>query len=88
MNKREAKILALETIANSVDILIELDSVSDTIKSEKDSSLINEAFDEISNSLLERVEKLKRKVPLGELTNIDKHNNLLIIKCSNESIIY
>lgn len=60
MNRREAKILALETIANSIDILIELDSVSDAIKSEKDSSLINEAFDEISNSLLKRVEKLKR----------------------------
>lgn len=60
MNKREAKILALETIANGVDLLIELDSVSDAIKSEKDSSLINEAFDEISNSLLKRVEKLKR----------------------------
>lgn len=60
MNRRDAKILALETIANSVDILIELDSISNAIKSEKDSSLINEAFDEISNSLLKRVEKLKR----------------------------
>ena len=60
MNRRDAKILALETIANSVDILIELDSISNAIKSEKDSSLINEAFDEISNSLLKRVERLKK----------------------------
>lgn len=60
MNRRDAKILVLETIANSVDILIESDSISNAIKSEKDSSLINEAFDEISNNLLKRVEKLKR----------------------------
>lgn len=62
MNKREAKILALESIANSVDILIELDSISSAIKSEKDSSLINEAFDEISNGLLKRVERLKKQL--------------------------
>lgn len=62
MNRRDAKILALETIANSVDILIELDSISNAIKSEKDSSLINEAFDEISNGLLKRVERLKKQL--------------------------
>ena len=62
MNRRDAKILALETIANSVDILIELDSISNAIKSEKDGSLINEAFDEISNSLLKRVERLKKQL--------------------------
>lgn len=60
MNKRDAKILALETIAKNVDILIELDSVSDAIKSVKDYGLINEAFDEISNSLLRKAEKLKK----------------------------
>lgn len=62
MNRREAKILVLETIANSVDILIESDSISNAIKSEKDSSLINEAFDEISNGLLKRVERLKKQL--------------------------
>ena len=72
MNKKEAKILALETIANSVDILIESDSISNAIKSEKDYDLINEAFDKISNNLLKRVEKLKRNIPLGELANMDK----------------
>lgn len=61
MNKRDAKILALETIAKNVDILIELDSISDAIKSVKDHGLINEAFDEISNSLLRKAEKLKKK---------------------------
>lgn len=59
MNKREAKILALETIARNYDILIELDCISDVIRSTKDCDLINEAFNEISNSLLKRAERLK-----------------------------
>lgn len=50
MNKREAKILALEVFAENVDLLIESESVSDAIKSSKDCDLINEVFDELAGS--------------------------------------
>ncbi|WP_347144196.1 hypothetical protein [Parabacteroides distasonis] len=61
MTKREAKILALEVFANSADILIELDRVSDTIRSTKDCDLINVAFNELASSLKRRADKLKSK---------------------------
>lgn len=51
MNKREAKILALEVFAENANLLIESERVSDAIKSSKDSDLINEAFDELAGSL-------------------------------------
>lgn len=42
MNKREAKILALEVFAENANLLIESERVSDAIKSSKDCDLINE----------------------------------------------
>lgn len=59
MNKREAKILALEVFAENADILIESERVSNAIKSSKDCDLINEAFDELAASLKKRADKLK-----------------------------
>jgi hypothetical protein len=59
MNKREAKILALEVFADSADILIESDRVSDAIRTPKDCDLINLAFDELAASLRKRACKLK-----------------------------
>lgn len=59
MNKREAKILALEVFAESADDLIETDRVSDAIRTPKDCDLINIAFDELATSLRKRADKLK-----------------------------
>ncbi|WP_303328147.1 hypothetical protein [Butyricimonas paravirosa] len=59
MNKREAKILALETFANNVEILIESVGVSDAIRAPKDCDWINAAFDELADSLQKRADKLK-----------------------------
>ena len=59
MNKREAKILALETFANNVEILIESVGVSGEIRTSKDCDLINAAFDELADSLQKRADKLK-----------------------------
>ena len=59
MNKREAKILALEVFAENANLLIESERVSDAIKSSKDCDLINEAFDELVGSLKTRADKLK-----------------------------
>lgn len=59
MNKREAKILALEVFAENADILIEMDRVSDAIRTPKDCDLINAAFDELATSLQKRADKLK-----------------------------
>ena len=59
MNKREAKILALEVFAENANLLIESERVSDAIKSSKDCDLINEAFDELVGSLKKRDDKLK-----------------------------
>lgn len=66
MNKREAKILILETIAKNCDSLIELDCISNEIKSTKDYDLINQVFDELSNKLLERSKKLRKSCPLSK----------------------
>lgn len=59
MNKREAKILALEVFADSADILIESDRVFDAIRTTKDCDLINIAFCELATSLKKRADKLK-----------------------------
>ena len=59
MNKREAKILALEVFAENANLPIESERVSDAIKSSKDCDLINEAFDELAGSLKKRADKLK-----------------------------
>lgn len=59
MNKREAKILALEVFVENADILIEMDRVSDAIRTPKDCDLINAAFDELATSLQKRADKLK-----------------------------
>ena len=59
MNKREAKILALEVFAENANLLIESERVSDAIKSSKDCDLINEAFDELVGSLKKSADKLK-----------------------------
>lgn len=58
-NKRDAKILALETFARNADLLIELESVSDMIRTTKDCELVNEAFDELAGKLMSRAIKLK-----------------------------
>lgn len=42
MNKREAKILALEVFADSVTMLIEQNKIRDSIHTVKDWDLINE----------------------------------------------
>ena len=59
MNKREAKILALEVFAESADILIEMERVSDAILTTKDCDKINIAFYELATSLKKRADKLK-----------------------------
>lgn len=59
MNKREAKILALEVFAKYVDTLLEVDEVYNNIHTIKDCDLINIAFDELAISLKKRAEKLK-----------------------------
>lgn len=59
MNKREAKILALEVFAKYADNLIEVDEVCNNIHTIKDCDLINIAFDELAISLKKRAEKLK-----------------------------
>ena len=61
MNKKEARIIALETFAENAELLIESDTVSAAIKSTEDCKLINEAFDELSESLRKKAEKLKMK---------------------------
>lgn len=59
MNKREAKILALEVFAKYADNLIEMDEVCNNIRTTKDCELINIAFSELAISLKKRAEKLK-----------------------------
>jgi hypothetical protein len=59
MNKKEAKILALEVFAENTDTLIESDRVSDAIRTPKDCDLINIAFDELVTGLKKRADKLK-----------------------------
>mgnify|MGYP001053130665 FL=1 len=59
MNKREAKILALETFANNVEILIESVDMSNVARTPKDCDLINATFDELAMSLRERADRLR-----------------------------
>lgn len=59
MNKREAKILALEMFADSVTMLIEQIKVIDAIRTTKDWDLVNETFYELSAKLQIRADKLK-----------------------------
>lgn len=59
MNKREAKILALEVFADSVTMLIEQNKIRDSIHTVKDWDLINETLYEISAKLQMRADKLK-----------------------------
>ncbi len=59
MTEREAKILALEVFAESADVLIETNRVSDAIRTPKDCDLINIAFDELATRLKKRADKLK-----------------------------
>ena len=47
MNKREAKILALEVFAENANLLIESERVSDAIKSSKDCDLIKKRADKL-----------------------------------------
>lgn len=54
MNKREAKILALEVFAKYADTLLEVDEVYNNIHTTKDCDLINIAFDELTISLKKR----------------------------------
>ncbi len=61
MNKREAKILALEAFADSVTMLIEQNKIRDAIYTVKDWDLINETLYEISAKLQIRADKLKLK---------------------------
>lgn len=61
MNKIEAQILTLEVFAENTDLLIEMDKISDAIKTPKDSELINTAFEELAVSLKKKADKLKAK---------------------------
>lgn len=62
MNKREAKILALEVFAENVDTLIEADRVCNAIKTPKDCDLANEAFYEAASELFMKAKRMKKRV--------------------------
>jgi hypothetical protein len=59
MNKREAKILALEMFAESVSMMLEQHKVLDAIRTTKDFDLVNEVFYEFSAKFQMRAGKLK-----------------------------
>lgn len=59
MNKREAKILALEMFADSVTMLIEQNKVRDAIRTTKDWDLMNDTFYEFAAKFQIRADKLK-----------------------------
>ena len=60
MTKREAMILALEVFAQSVDILIESDKVSRSIRTTKDYDLVNIAFYDLAESLQKKADRMKK----------------------------
>ncbi len=59
MNKKEAKILALEMFAESVSMMMEQSKVIDAIRTTKDFDLVNEVFYEFSAKFQMRADKLK-----------------------------
>lgn len=60
MTKREAMILALEVFSQSVDILIESDKVSRSIRITKDYDLVNTAFYDLAESLQKKADRIKK----------------------------
>lgn len=60
MTKREAMILALEVFAQSVDILIESDKVSRSIRTTEDYDLVNIAFYDLAESLQKKADGMKK----------------------------
>lgn len=59
MNKRDAKILALEMFAESVSMMLEQHKVFDAIRTTRDFDLVNEVFYEFSAKFQMRADKLK-----------------------------
>lgn len=55
-------ILALEVFAQSVDILIESDEVSRSIRTTKDYDLVNIAFYDLAESLQKKADRMKRLI--------------------------
>lgn len=53
-------ILALEVFAQSVDILIESDKVSRSIRTTKDYDLVNIAFYDLAESLQKKADGMKK----------------------------
>ena len=60
MTKREAMILALEVFVQSVDILIESDKVSRSIRTTEDYDLVNIAFYDLAESLQKKADGMKK----------------------------
>lgn len=54
------KELALEVFAQSVDILIESDKVSRSIRTTKDYDLVNIAFYDLAESLQKKADRMKK----------------------------
>lgn len=62
MTKREAMILALEVFAQNVDILIESDKVSRSIRTTEDYDLVNIAFYDLAESLQKKADGMKKSI--------------------------
>lgn len=62
MTKREVMILALEVFSQSVDILIESDKVSRSIRTTKDYDLVNTAFYDLAESLQKKADRIKKSI--------------------------
>jgi hypothetical protein len=62
MTKKEAMILALEVFSQSVDILIESDKVSRSIRITKDYDLVNTAFYDLAESLQKKADRIKKSI--------------------------
>lgn len=55
-------ILALEVFAKNVDILIESDEVSRSIRTTKDYDLVNIAFYDLAESLQKKADRMKKSI--------------------------
>lgn len=67
MTKREAMILALEVFSQSVDILIESDKVSRSIRITKDYDLVNTAFYDLAESLQKKADRIKNQLTINNI---------------------
>ena len=60
MTKREGMIFALVVFAQRVDILLESDLVSRSIRTTKDYDLVNIAFYDLAESLQKKADRMKK----------------------------